>query len=67
MGGENQDLSSIASTNLCRSKALTVPSREALTTTLPEELKVTPVTADECSENVTKQNPEDVFQSFTYR
>ena len=52
-------------TDLCRSKALTVPSREAPSTTLPEELNVTPVTAEECSENVTKQNPEDVFHSLT--
>ena len=53
------------SANLCRSKALTVPSRDALTTTLPEALNNTPVMAEAWSENVTKQNPEVVFQSFT--
>lgn len=52
-------------TNLCKSNALTVPSKDALTTTLPEELNTAPVTAEECSENVTKQNPEATFHSFT--
>lgn len=50
---------------LCKSKARTVPSREQLSTTLPEALKQTPVTPEECSENVTKQNPDVVFHSFT--
>lgn len=53
-------------THLWRSKALTVPSREELTTTLPEALNVTPVTAEEWSVKVTKQKPEDMFQSLTY-
>lgn len=52
---------------LWRSNARTVPSREQLSTTLPEVLKQTPVTPDKWSEKVTKQNPEVVFQSFTCR
>ena len=52
-------------TDLWRSKALTVPSREQLTTTLPKALKQTPVTPEVWSENVTKQKPEVVFHSFT--
>lgn len=51
--------------DLWRSNALTVPSKDELTTTLPEALKHTPVTPDACSEKVTKQNPEVVCQSFT--
>jgi hypothetical protein len=51
---------------LCRSNALTVPSREALNTTLSVELKTTVETAAVCSEKVTKQNPVPVFHSFTW-
>lgn len=43
--------------HLCRSNALTVPSREALTMTKPLEVKVTQVTLLLCSVNVTKQRP----------
>ena len=50
---------------LCRSKARTVPSSEALTTTLSEGVKTSWVTAAEWSEKVTKQKPVLVFQSLT--
>ena len=53
-------------TYLWRSNARTVPSHEALTTTLSVELKVMLDTAEECSVNVTKQNPVNVFHSFTW-
>ena len=50
---------------LCRSKARTVPSREALTMTKPLEVKVTLVTELVCSVNVTKHKPLVMFHTFT--
>ena len=43
-----------------------VPSIDALITALPLGVNDTAVTAAVCSENVTKQNPEDTFHIFTY-
>lgn len=51
--------------HLCRSNALTVPSKEALTMTKPLEVKVTLVTLLVCSVKVTKQSPLLVFHTFT--
>lgn len=52
---------------LCRSKARTVPSREALTTTKPLVVKVTLVMLLVCSVNVTKHRPLVVFHTFTWK
>lgn len=56
----------VESGHLCRSKARTVPSREALTMTKPLEVKVTLVTLLVCSVKVTKHRPLLVFHTFTY-
>lgn len=53
-------------TYLCRSKARTVPSRDALTMTKPLEVKVTLVTLLVCSVKVTKQRPLLEFHTFTW-
>ena len=50
---------------LCRSKARTVPSRDALTMTKPLDVKVTLVTLLVCSVKVTKHRPLVVFHTFT--
>jgi len=42
-----------------------VPSSEDETITLPVCVNVTPVTAAECWVKVTKQNPSDIFHTFT--
>ena len=47
-----------------RSKARTVPSNELETINCPFEANSNPVTVDECSENVTKQNPLVVFHNL---
>merc|ERR1719430_452619 len=47
---------------LVMSKALTVPSNELLITTFPLGVNASPVTADSCSEKVTKQKPVLQFQ-----
>lgn len=52
-------------THLCRSKARTVPSREALTTTTPLEVKATALTLLVCSLKVMKQRPLVAFHTFT--
>lgn len=52
--------------HLCRSKARTVPSREALTMTKPLEVKVTLVMLLVCSVKVTKQRPLLVFHTLTW-
>ena len=44
---------------------MTVPSIEALMTTLPLGVNDTAVTAAVCSLNVTKQYPEDAFHILT--
>ena len=51
--------------HLCRSNALTVPSREALTMTKPLEVKVTLLMLLVCSVKVTKQRPLLVFHTLT--
>lgn len=51
--------------HLCRSKARTVPSSEALTMTKPLAVKATLVTLLVCSVNVTKHRPLLVFHAFT--
>lgn len=53
-------------TNLVMSKALTVPSSDDEMTTFLLLLNCTPVTVEECSWNVTKQNPDVVFQILTF-
>ena len=50
-----------------RSKARTVPSRLALTTTLPLGRKATAVTGAVWSEKVTKQKPDCTFHILTCR
>lgn len=54
-----------SATHLCRSNARTVPSRDALTTTKPLEVKVTLETLLTCSVKVTKQRPLVEFHTFT--
>lgn len=50
---------------LVRSKARTVPSRDADTINFLLGANATPVTVLVCSKNVTKQNPDWLFHNFT--
>jgi hypothetical protein len=49
---------------LKRSKARTVPSSELDIINCPLDANSSPVIVDECSENVTKQKPLDVFHNL---